>query len=98
MGMKKEANKTLAQWMAENSVTLDAVAKKTKTTSATVSRWRSGKAIPRKNAMAIIASITGQQVDATSFYVIQTPRATSPARGQGAAAPLRSAAPTKSPV
>jgi transcriptional regulator with XRE-family HTH domain len=92
----------LTQYLAKSGTTQSRFAESIRVSQATVSRYLSGS-LPSAAVMARILDVTDGEVRPDHFFEasqssIQTPRATSPARGQGAAAPLRSAAPTKSPA
>ena len=66
--MSNPPHMTLEAWMRANGETLESFADKAETTSATVSRWRSGQSFPRRDALDRIFRLTGGRVTASSFH------------------------------
>lgn len=59
---------TLAQYLAAQKITQAQFADRVGSTSATVSRWCSGKAFPNKDAVKRIDAATGGEVPPAVWY------------------------------
>ncbi len=58
---------TLQEYLQQRKITQQAFARSVGVTHATVSRWASGKLLPRLSAIGRIAQVTGGAVRAESF-------------------------------
>ena len=63
---------TLREWISEQGLTQRAAADRLGVHEITLSRWLTGKAIPRREQMASIRQETAGTVDAGSFYAAET--------------------------
>ena len=59
---------TLREWIIDQGLTQRAAADRFGVQEITLSRWLTGKAIPRRDQMAAIRDATGGRVEAGSFY------------------------------
>jgi len=61
-------NMTLDLWMEENNITPHSLAEKLGVHWSLVYKWKQGTRRPRKNNMLKLFEISGNQIDANSFY------------------------------